>query len=67
MCAAETIILVFKIIIHETPTQKKSERGFMANLICQNSGVVLTKWLDNSAAILCSNFVGVDSHDICQL
>lgn len=45
--------------------KKKLERGFTENVICRESGVVLTKWIDSSVVTLGSNFVGVSSPDVC--
>lgn len=45
---------------------RKLERGFMEDVICKNSGVVLTKWVDSSVVTLGSNFVGVAPPDTCQ-
>lgn len=44
--------------------KKKLERGFVENIICRKSGVILTKWIDSSVVTLGSNFVGVSSLDV---
>ncbi|XP_072376186.1 microtubule-associated serine/threonine-protein kinase 2-like, partial [Diabrotica undecimpunctata] len=46
--------------------KKKLTRGFVENVICRKSGVVLTKWIDSGVVTLGSNFVGVSSSDVCR-
>jgi len=38
----------------------------MENLICNTSGVVLTKWYDSSSVVLASNFRGIGKVDQCR-
>jgi len=46
--------------------KKHHSRGYMENLICNTSGVVLSKWYDNSSVVLASNFCGIGQVDQCR-
>lgn len=46
--------------------RKHHSRGYMENLICNSSGVVLTKWYDSSSVALASNFCGIGQVDQCR-
>ena len=39
---------------------KKQERGAVDSRVDNNSGLVIVRWLDNSALQLASNFIGVE-------
>lgn len=44
---------------------KKQGRGVMEQVISPD-GVVLTKWFDNKAVVVASNFMGIGETDICR-
>lgn len=54
------------ILTNDKEIKKHHSRGYMENLICNTSEVVLTKWYDNSSVALASNFCGIGQPDQCR-
>ncbi|PSN32752.1 hypothetical protein C0J52_23332 [Blattella germanica] len=53
--------------LNDKEIKKEQGRGFMENVISKTSGVVLTKWYNNSSVLLGSNYEGIGENvGTCQ-